>query len=88
MVVIVMEELKDWLGTPITVGCTIIYPGRQSGSLWMNKATVKVIGERSGPSGTIPTLTVVRTHSTSYGDPPDGSTTILTVIDRVTVMPS
>lgn len=30
----------DWRGQEISVGDTIVYPGRASSSLWMNEATV------------------------------------------------
>lgn len=36
--------MKDFLGKTIDVGDTIVYPGRQSSSLWMNKAEVTEVG--------------------------------------------
>ena len=35
-----MKVYKDWLGKEIKVGSKIVYPGRQSSSLWMNLAEV------------------------------------------------
>jgi hypothetical protein len=37
-----VESYTDWLGNEIKVGDHIVYPGRQSSSLWMNHA--KVLG--------------------------------------------
>jgi hypothetical protein len=32
--------MKDFLGQDITVGRTVVYPGRQGSRMWMNRATV------------------------------------------------
>lgn len=32
--------LKDWRGTKIKVGSTVVYPSRQGSRLWMNEGTV------------------------------------------------
>lgn len=32
--------MKDWRGTPIKVGSTIVYPSRQGSRLWMNEGEV------------------------------------------------
>lgn len=31
---------RDYLGQTITVGDTVVYPGRQGSRMWMNNATV------------------------------------------------
>jgi hypothetical protein len=41
--------LKDFRGTPITVGCRILYPCRASSSVWMNEAEVKEIETVKAP---------------------------------------
>jgi len=40
--------VKDFLGNEIEVGDTIVYPGRASSSLWMNKATVLEVIDPGG----------------------------------------
>ena len=32
--------MVDFLGQPITVGKTVVYPGRQGSRLWMNRAVI------------------------------------------------
>ena len=32
--------MKDWRGTPIVVGSTVVYPSRKGSSLWMTEGTV------------------------------------------------
>lgn len=32
--------MKDWRGTPITVGAQVVYPSRQGSRLWMNEGWV------------------------------------------------
>jgi hypothetical protein len=32
--------MKDWRGTEIEVGATVVYPGRGGSSLWMTEGTV------------------------------------------------
>lgn len=32
--------MKDFLGQAITVGKTVVYPGRQGSKMWMNRAVV------------------------------------------------
>ena len=39
--------LKDFCGKEITVGADIVYPGRKSSSIWMNRAHVMSIEERA-----------------------------------------
>lgn len=34
---------KDWRGTPLHVGSTIVYPSRHSSSVWMTEATIEMI---------------------------------------------
>lgn len=43
------ENLRDWRGTPITVGAHIVYPGRASSSIWMTESIVRAF-KRNEPS--------------------------------------
>lgn len=36
---------KDWRGTPIKVGSVVVYPSRQSSSLWMSQGEVVSISD-------------------------------------------
>jgi hypothetical protein len=57
-----IESYTDWLGNVIVPGDHVIYPGRQSSSLWMNHAKVLSIGEtESYWGGTSPILRVQHT---------------------------
>jgi len=33
--------MKDWRGTPIKVGSTVVYPSRKGSSLWMIEGVVQ-----------------------------------------------
>ena len=35
-----LRAARDWRGTPIRVGSTVVYPSRQSSSTWMNEGIV------------------------------------------------
>lgn len=35
-----MAVMRDWRGTPINVGSTVVYPSRQGSTLWMNEGEV------------------------------------------------
>lgn len=88
-----LDQPKDWLGTPITEGCTIIYPGRQASSMWMNQATVLLIDKKTTAAwnGGVRTewiLTVRRTKSSNLGHPTADTPTKISALDRVTVMPN
>jgi hypothetical protein len=39
--------VKDFMGRVIRPGDTIVYPGRRSSSLWLNKAKVVEVSERN-----------------------------------------
>ncbi len=41
------SQMKDFLGQQIEVGDSIVYPNRQSSSLWMNFATVAELLDNS-----------------------------------------
>lgn len=81
--------MKDWRGTPIEVGSTIVYPGRQGSSVWVNEAVVLEVGERRRwqllPGETEPALKVRRTHDTTGWRDLDKVSTV-TAVDRVTVV--
>jgi hypothetical protein len=38
-----MRKCLDFLGQEIRPGNTIVYPGRQKSTMWMNKATVLTV---------------------------------------------
>ena len=61
--------MKDFLNNDINVGDTIVYPGRQGSSLWMNKAKVIGIEMEHRPSWSyhyVPTLLVQRDNGKVY----------------------
>jgi len=35
-----MQQVRDYVGNPITVGCNIVYPVRRGSAMWLN--TIKV----------------------------------------------
>ncbi len=70
--------MKDWRGTPIEEGSTVVYPGRVSSALWMNEA--KVVEVQDGR------LKVHRTARSRRGWGTTDKVTYLTAIDRVTVV--
>jgi len=35
--------MKDWRGTTIKVGSTVIYPSRQGSAMWMSEGVVEAI---------------------------------------------
>lgn len=37
--------VKDWRGTEIKVGSTVVYPSRQGSLLWMNEGEVVLLEE-------------------------------------------
>lgn len=79
-----MHTLTDWRGTPIDKGCTLVYPGRSSGDLWMTEATVEDIIEVDVGHGIMkPALRVRRTKAMRGTI---NNTRILTAVDRVTVV--
>lgn len=42
-------SIKDWRGNEIKVGSRIVYPGRQSSSMWVVEAVVREITEYPHP---------------------------------------
>lgn len=78
--------LTDWRGTPIEPGCTIVYPGRKSSSLWVTEAVVIETGTQPSWRGVIPHLVVQITKSSGYFRTP--RRVRLTSIDKVTVIPT
>lgn len=75
----------DWRGVPITVGSTVVYPGRQGSSHWMNEAEVNAITYEDswrGPS----TVTVLHVRRTRCSWATASGTSKLRRIDRVTVV--
>jgi hypothetical protein len=66
-----MSEHTDWRGTPIEIGCIVVYPGRASSSVWINEGVVVGFGERDAYYGDpIPTAIIQRTATTGYNRGP------------------
>jgi hypothetical protein len=76
--------VKDWRGTPIAVGSTVVYPGRQSSYVWLNEATVLAVDEDAR------TLTIRRGFENARRSPArkrvDPSVKTLTALHMVTVV--
>lgn len=83
-----MESPKDWRGTPIREGCTIVYPGRNGGLLWMTEAIVEEIEEVDLLFGISKPVLKVRRTLTTKNDSKSGRLTTITALDRVTVVAS
>lgn len=83
-----MEEiLKDWRGTSITPGSTIVYPGRHSSSLWMTEATVLNVTHRAKWTGVERVLVVQPTKTQGYSPINwKPKKVVLSALDRVTVV--
>lgn len=79
-----MSELKDWRGTPIVVGSTVVYPGRGGSAMWLNEATVLEVGEVDVYHLRVPRLKVQQTNTTGYSL--NTGPSYLRAIDRVTVV--
>lgn len=78
-----LESYTDWLGNKIQVGDLIVYPGRQSSSLWMNHARVLEISERHTYYGVHPIMKVMHTDKSQYGRMKD-KVVIITKLQQVT----
>lgn len=89
-----MTELKDWRGTPIEVGSTIVYPGHRGSAYWVTEAEVTDIQWEPHKWRTFessPKLTVERKlESYGYGvngkGNPVAGKSIITAVGRVTVV--
>ena len=49
--------MKDWLGIEIKPGCHVVYPGRQSSTIWMTLGRVEELHEEEGQA---PGVTLTR----------------------------
>lgn len=73
---------RDWRGTPITVGSTVVYPSRQGSSLWMNEGEVVSIDklkEGAWQKGNASVRIGVKKKDSSRTSYPD--------VERITVIP-
>ena len=70
--------MKDWRGTPIRVGATVIYASHMGARTWVTEATVREVlkGEL-----------VVALLRNTRGDGSAGRLVRLRALDRVTVLP-
>lgn len=55
--------MKDWRGVEITVGCHVVYPVRQSSSVWMTEGRVEELHEDAPRSQGV---TVTRIAATGW----------------------
>lgn len=80
------EELKDWRGTPIAEGSTVVYPGRHSSSLWLTEGTVRAIsyGEPDWRGNPRPRLLVDVVRTSGYRS--TNRPALLTNVNMVTVV--
>lgn len=82
--------MKDWRGTEIKVGSLIVYPVRQSSSLWVNEARVTEIipysGSRTDKWAPIGTLKAQTTRMYDSWSKP-GKVVTVSCVERVTVVP-
>ena len=84
-----VESITDWRGHEIKAGSVVVYPQRQSSSMWMVEAVVEKIHPIEKFSGTSWVELHVRLIRTSRGDEwksVTGKRSILTVLERVTVV--
>lgn len=79
------NEYIDWLGNTIVPGDHVVYPGRQSSSLWMNHAKVLEISDEKESSWgrKYRTMRVQHTEKSHYGWT-KGKIVSLCVLERVT----
>jgi len=78
-------EMKDWRGTLITPGSIIVYPGRQSSSMWMVEAEVLEIFQDWHWDRFVWALRVQPTRVGRYGERSLKPVKI-TALERVTVI--
>jgi hypothetical protein len=77
--------MMDWRGTKIEEGVTIVYPGRQSSSMWMIEAIVLEVTTQQHWNLEIPALRVQPIKTGRFGDRSLRPVTI-TALERVTVI--
>lgn len=86
------SDLRDWRGTPIEIGSTIVYPGRHGSSMWMVEGKVRnivMINFYAIHTGAKPDyhLIVVPTSQSAYwGSRDDRKAVTIFRTDRVTVV--
>lgn len=78
-------EMKDWRGTPIEPGSIIVYPGRQSSSMWMVEAEVLEIFQDWRWTDFVWTLRVQPLRVGRYGERSLKPVKV-TALERVTVI--
>jgi len=78
-------EMKDWRGTPITPGCIIVYPGRQSSHMWMVEGEVLEIFQDWHWDRFVWTLRVQPLRQGTYGRT-NKKPVKITALERVTVI--
>jgi hypothetical protein len=88
---VIQVQIIDWRGTPIQVGALVVYPGRQSSSMWMVEAEVIEIMEEdkwsyANPRGEKVTALKVQPIRTGRYGGQKKTPVKITAIDRVTVV--
>jgi hypothetical protein len=71
----------DFLGNKITIGATVVYPGRQGSTMWMNRGLVVCLNSyypRTGDSFRDDSITIRRDNGKEYD---------IYRLDRVVVVP-
>lgn len=76
----------DFLGKTINVGDTIVYPGRQGSSLWLNKGIVRQVVDTEGNGGPYLGLQVERIAQPGRPWEKDGTMVTITALERVVVV--
>lgn len=76
-----MSELTDWRGTPIEVGCHVVYPSRQYSNMWMTEGQVISIADDEI------TVRKVRSSAEKHLSSRAASQTARPSLARVTVVP-
>lgn len=79
--------MNDWRGTPIVKGSLIVYPGRQSSSMWMMEAEVLEVITMQHWNIEIPALLVQPLRRGGYANRVNKKPVKITAIERVTVIP-
>ncbi len=76
--------MKDWRGTVIKVGAKVVYPSRQSSSLWMNEGIVESVEVENGKDR----VGVRKTREARFGTSKktSGSRVAYPDSDRITVV--
>ena len=84
-------QVKDWLGTEMGIGDTVIYPSRQSSSLWVNEGKIVSLEMIDPPylynKGTkVPQVGILRSRSSGWRGKDPGKKVSYPDVGRITVI--